>query len=64
MLDISSHNASFLSCINRKDQKKVNKLEAMIPFHVGRSNTEEVEKIKQQVAKIWEKTREAAWAGM
>jgi hypothetical protein len=37
-------------------------LEAQIPYHEGRSNKEEVEKIKAQVAAIWEKTREAAYA--
>jgi hypothetical protein len=46
----------------RKDQKKVSKLEAQIPYHQGRGNMEEVEKIKQQVAGIWEKAREAAVA--
>ena len=54
----------FLSYTNRKDQKKVDKLAAMIPYHDGRKNTEEVDKIKQQIAKIWEKTREAAYAGL
>ena len=47
---------------SRKDQKKVDKLEAQIPYHEGRGNKEEVEKIKQQVAAIWTKTREAALA--
>jgi hypothetical protein len=51
-----------LSCRHRKDQKKVSKLEAQIPYHQGRGNMEEVEKIKQQVAGIWEKAREAALA--
>jgi hypothetical protein len=46
----------------RKDAKKVSKLEAQIPYHEGRGNKEEVEKIKQQVAEIWVKTREAAFA--
>ena len=45
--------------INRKDQKKVSKLEAQIPYHQGRGNMEEVEKIKEQVASIWAKTKEA-----
>jgi len=48
--------------LNRKDQRKVDKLQAMIPYHEGRNNKEEVEKIKQQVANIWQKTREAAFA--
>ena len=47
---------------HRKDQKKVDKLEAQIPYHEGRGNKEEVEKIKEQVAAIWAKTREAAMA--
>lgn len=46
----------------RKDQKKVDKLAAMIPYHEGRRNTEEVDKIKGQIEAIWQKTREAAWA--
>jgi hypothetical protein len=47
---------------NRKDLKKVTKLEAQIPYHEGRGNKDEVEKIKNQVAAIWTKTREAALA--
>ncbi len=47
---------------NRKDQKKVTKLTAQIPYHEGRGNKEEVEKIKAQVEAIWVKTREAAFA--
>lgn len=46
----------------RKDQKKVDKLAAMIPYHEGRRNTEEVDKIKGQIEAIWQKTRDAAWA--
>ncbi|KAL7526643.1 hypothetical protein ACHAWF_001857, partial [Thalassiosira exigua] len=46
----------------RKDQKKVDKLNAQVPYHEGRGNTEEIEKIKAQVEAIWEKTREAAYA--
>ncbi|KAL7449047.1 hypothetical protein ACHAWC_002014 [Mediolabrus comicus] len=48
--------------LSKKDQKKVQKLEAQIPYHEGRGNKEEVEKIKAQVEAIWTKTREAAWA--
>ena len=51
-----------LFCDNRKDVKKVTKLESQIPYHEGRSNKEEVEKIKQQIAAIWVKTKEAAFA--
>jgi hypothetical protein len=46
----------------RKDAKKVHKLEAQIPYHEGRGNKDEVEKIKQQIDAIWTKTREAALA--
>ena len=38
------------------------KLEAQIPYFEGRGQKEEVEKIKEQVAEIWKKTREAAFA--
>jgi hypothetical protein len=48
--------------VHRKDQKKVDKLTAMIPYHEGRRNDEEVAKIKQQIEDIWQKTREAHWA--
>jgi hypothetical protein len=47
--------------LSKKDLKKVTKLEAQIPYHEGRGNKEEVEKIKEQVAAIWEKTRAAAY---
>jgi len=48
--------------LNKKDQKKVSKLEAQIPYHQGRNNLEEVEKIKEQINAIWAKAREAAFA--
>eukprot|EP00587_Corethron_hystrix_P015239 CAMPEP_0113325598 /NCGR_PEP_ID=MMETSP0010_2-20120614/17878_1 /TAXON_ID=216773 ORGANISM="Corethron hystrix, Strain 308" /NCGR_SAMPLE_ID=MMETSP0010_2 /ASSEMBLY_ACC=CAM_ASM_000155 /LENGTH=44 /DNA_ID=CAMNT_0000185483 /DNA_START=74 /DNA_END=205 /DNA_ORIENTATION=+ /assembly_acc=CAM_ASM_000155 len=32
--------------LNKKEAKKVSKLEAQIPFHEGRGNKEEAEKIK------------------
>ena len=58
-----SDNLSFsFRTTRRKDAKKVSKLEAQIPYHEGRGNKDEVEKIKAQVAAIWEKTREAAFA--
>lgn len=47
---------------NRKDLKKVTKLEAQIPYHEGRGNKEEAEKIRQQVAAIWDKAKEEAYA--
>ena len=46
----------------RKDQKKVDKLSAQLPYHEGRGNAEEVTKIKGQIEAIWAKAREAAWA--
>eukprot|EP00804_Cyclotella_cryptica_P019643 CCRYP_013992-RA/>CCRYP_013992-RA protein AED:0.09 eAED:0.09 QI:319/1/1/1/1/1/2/278/60 len=48
--------------LSKKDQKKVDKLEAQIPYHEGRGNLDEVTKIKEQVAAIWDKAREAALA--
>eukprot|EP00526_Cylindrotheca_closterium_P026238 CAMPEP_0113653344 /NCGR_PEP_ID=MMETSP0017_2-20120614/28527_1 /TAXON_ID=2856 /ORGANISM="Cylindrotheca closterium" /LENGTH=63 /DNA_ID=CAMNT_0000566327 /DNA_START=113 /DNA_END=304 /DNA_ORIENTATION=+ /assembly_acc=CAM_ASM_000147 len=48
--------------LSKKDLKKVTKLEAQIPYHEGRGNKEEVEKIKAQIEGIWTKTREAAMA--
>eukprot|EP00577_Skeletonema_sp_RCC1716_P028864 CAMPEP_0113394826 /NCGR_PEP_ID=MMETSP0013_2-20120614/12777_1 /TAXON_ID=2843 ORGANISM="Skeletonema costatum, Strain 1716" /NCGR_SAMPLE_ID=MMETSP0013_2 /ASSEMBLY_ACC=CAM_ASM_000158 /LENGTH=60 /DNA_ID=CAMNT_0000278815 /DNA_START=127 /DNA_END=309 /DNA_ORIENTATION=+ /assembly_acc=CAM_ASM_000158 len=48
--------------LSKKDQKKVDKLTAQIPYHEGRGNKEEVEKIKAQVDAIWVKTKEAAFA--
>lgn len=51
----------FLPCaFHRKDQKKVTKLEAQIPYHEGRGNKDEVVKIKEQIADIWEKAKLAA----
>jgi len=52
-----------LLCKNhRKDQKKVGKLTAQLPYHEGRGNLEEVTKIKDQIDAIWEKAREAQFA--
>ena len=48
--------------IYRKDQKKVTKLEAQIPYHEGRGEKEEAEKIKAKIDAIWAKTKEAAFA--
>jgi hypothetical protein len=47
-----------LSVPDRKDAKKVGKLEAQIPYHEGRGNKEEVGKIKEQIASIWAKAKE------
>jgi hypothetical protein len=46
----------------RKDAKKVTKLEAQIPYHEGRGDKEAAEKVREQIAEIWTKTREAAFA--
>jgi hypothetical protein len=49
----------FLSS-NRKDAKKVSKLESQIPYHESRGDTEKLEKIKNEIEEIWEKARAAA----
>lgn len=46
--------------LNKKDTKKVGKLEAQIPYHEGRGNKDEVAKIKNQIDSIWTKARAAA----
>jgi len=46
-----------LNC--RKDQKKVDKLTAQIPYHDGRGEKDEVEKIKGRIDTIWAKAKEA-----
>lgn len=48
--------------LSKKDQKKVDKLEAQIPYHEGRGNLDEVTKIKDQVEAIWAKAKEATFA--
>eukprot|EP00562_Extubocellulus_spinifer_P009848 CAMPEP_0178507354 /NCGR_PEP_ID=MMETSP0696-20121128/20172_1 /TAXON_ID=265572 /ORGANISM="Extubocellulus spinifer, Strain CCMP396" /LENGTH=60 /DNA_ID=CAMNT_0020136831 /DNA_START=129 /DNA_END=311 /DNA_ORIENTATION=- len=48
--------------LSKKDLKKVTKLEAQIPYHMGRGETEEAEKIKAKIDAIWEKAKEAAYA--
>lgn len=45
--------------LSKKDAKKVSKLESQIPYHEARGSKDEVQKIKDQVEKIWTKTREA-----
>eukprot|EP00536_Pseudo-nitzschia_multiseries_P013409 jgi/Psemu1/309950/fgenesh1_kg.572_\ len=50
--------------LSKKDQKKVTKLESQIPYHEGRGNKEEVQKIKDQIAGIWTKTKEAYEASL
>eukprot|EP00579_Thalassiosira_antarctica_P000315 CAMPEP_0201866956 /NCGR_PEP_ID=MMETSP0902-20130614/1365_1 /ASSEMBLY_ACC=CAM_ASM_000551 /TAXON_ID=420261 /ORGANISM="Thalassiosira antarctica, Strain CCMP982" /LENGTH=60 /DNA_ID=CAMNT_0048392035 /DNA_START=41 /DNA_END=223 /DNA_ORIENTATION=- len=48
--------------LSKKEQKKVDKLTAQIPYHEGRSNKEEVTKIKGQIESIWAKAKEAQFA--
>eukprot|EP00565_Helicotheca_tamesis_P002345 CAMPEP_0185741106 /NCGR_PEP_ID=MMETSP1171-20130828/38780_1 /TAXON_ID=374046 /ORGANISM="Helicotheca tamensis, Strain CCMP826" /LENGTH=62 /DNA_ID=CAMNT_0028413051 /DNA_START=595 /DNA_END=783 /DNA_ORIENTATION=+ len=48
--------------LSKKDKKKVSKLEAQLPYHEGRGNQEEVDKIKAQITDIMEKAREAQYA--
>mmetsp|Transcript_20052 Transcript_20052/g.30390 ORF Transcript_20052/g.30390 Transcript_20052/m.30390 type:complete len:140 (+) Transcript_20052:75-494(+) len=48
--------------LSKKEQKKVDKLSAQIPYHQGRGNMEEVTKIKGQIDSIWEKAKEAQFA--
>jgi hypothetical protein len=36
----------------------VSKLEAQIPYHDARKNKAEVDKIKEQIADIWQKTKD------
>eukprot|EP00571_Detonula_confervacea_P014041 CAMPEP_0172311260 /NCGR_PEP_ID=MMETSP1058-20130122/14378_1 /TAXON_ID=83371 /ORGANISM="Detonula confervacea, Strain CCMP 353" /LENGTH=64 /DNA_ID=CAMNT_0013024389 /DNA_START=95 /DNA_END=289 /DNA_ORIENTATION=- len=45
--------------LSKKEQKKVDKLSAQIPYHEGRGNKEEVTKIKEQVDAIWTKAKAA-----
>jgi hypothetical protein len=45
--------------LSRKEQKKVDKLSAQIPYHEGRSEKEEVAKIKGRIDAIWAKAKEA-----
>jgi hypothetical protein len=50
--------------INRKDLKKVSKLESMIPYYEARKQTDEIDKLKSQINAIWDKAREARDAGL
>jgi len=45
--------------LSKKDLKKVTKLESQIPYHEGRGNKEEVQKVRDQIAAIWTKTKES-----
>jgi hypothetical protein len=46
--------------LSKKDQKKVDKLQAQIPYHEGRKNQVEADKCKEQIEAIWVKAREEA----
>jgi|EP00590_Aulacoseira_subarctica_P002234 hypothetical protein len=48
--------------LSKKDQKKVSKLEAQIPYYLGRNQPEEVDKVKEQIADIWAKAKQAAFS--
>lgn len=50
-------NIGALSPVHRKEQKKVSKLEAQIPYFSARKQQEEVDKIQNQIDAIWEKAR-------
>lgn len=43
--------------LSKKDQKKVDKLEAQIPYYEARRETDQVDKIKSQVEAITEKAK-------
>lgn len=49
-------------CDHRKDAKKVQKLESQIPYHEGRGNFEEAQKVREQIEDIWRKAKETAYA--
>jgi hypothetical protein len=53
---------SFSLDAHRKDLKKVHKLESQIPYHEGRGNMDEANKIREQVASIWEKAKQDSFA--
>jgi len=52
--------------LNKKEQKKVTKLEAQIPYHEKRGNKDDVIKTKELIDAIWAKATAAlaaaAWA--
>lgn len=48
--------------LSKKEQKKVDKLSAQIPYHEGRSEAEQVTKIRGRIDAIWAKAKEAQYA--
>ena len=57
-----SYLLTFFVLVYRRDAKKVAKLESQIPYHEGRGNKEEAQKLKDQVEAIWEKARAEMYA--
>ena len=43
--------------LSKKDKKKVDKLTPKIAFHEGKNEKDEAQKIRDQIANIWEKAR-------
>ncbi|GMI52068.1 hypothetical protein ScalyP_jg4606 [Parmales sp. scaly parma] len=43
--------------LSKKDLKKVSKLEPKIAFFIGRGEKEEAQKIKDQIAAVWDKAK-------
>ena len=43
--------------LSKKELKKISKLEPKIVFFEGRNEKEEAQKIRDQIANIWEKAR-------
>lgn len=61
-------NLSRLTCdfhfSRRKDQKKVSKLESMIPYYEARKEDTEVQKLNSQIEAVWAKARAARDMGL
>eukprot|EP00548_Thalassiothrix_antarctica_P006173 CAMPEP_0194137226 /NCGR_PEP_ID=MMETSP0152-20130528/7154_1 /TAXON_ID=1049557 /ORGANISM="Thalassiothrix antarctica, Strain L6-D1" /LENGTH=72 /DNA_ID=CAMNT_0038834171 /DNA_START=82 /DNA_END=298 /DNA_ORIENTATION=- len=43
--------------LNKKEKKKVDKLEAQIPYYDARKEQDEVNKLRGKIDKIWDKAR-------
>eukprot|EP00548_Thalassiothrix_antarctica_P012668 CAMPEP_0194168112 /NCGR_PEP_ID=MMETSP0154-20130528/3188_1 /TAXON_ID=1049557 /ORGANISM="Thalassiothrix antarctica, Strain L6-D1" /LENGTH=62 /DNA_ID=CAMNT_0038879187 /DNA_START=64 /DNA_END=252 /DNA_ORIENTATION=+ len=43
--------------LNKKEKKKVDKLEAQIPYFDARKDQNEVDKIRDKIKGIWEKAK-------
>jgi len=44
--------------LSKKELKKIAKLEPKIVFHEGRNEKDEAQKIRDQIANIWDKARQ------